>query len=574
MIHGVHLAVVDVLYEKKKKKSNTKSSQFTQESQPVYQGDDESSDSEDEDQDACMSYDHVEQESVPDAPEIIPTYFGLLDKTRDKNKEFKNSYVKNDDYLQKLIIENHGREISLKTDMKIRWNSTKDMIRRFLQLLPEIKYATSMSGKDWEFKEAEIKQLRDLDQALEPLECAIKQLGSSGINLIGAEMVYENTWNDFQRLDSPIARQLEQSFKKRLLERRPANLVHLILFLENPSYWDKEKDFFGETIRKSQIKKLASDLVRRLFPEDINQYSSVNDVTFDEDDAPEIFDDSEKEKASVPELTKEQKFNLAWKKRQAESDTCKLQSGDKPTNVGEELDLFAQTRYRTPLLSKLFNALKTIVPSSIESERAFSVTGNFVTKLRTNLGDDTIDALVFLKTHYRNVAAKVFNVSKIEQNGNLFGKSQVPKSQSQLKSKTPSKSQSQLKSKTPSKSQENSDEEINFTPRAGTSRSQNTPKPSSSKSLLTFSPRTPINHPETPRSSKVFQFRKTRKDQNETISSDPAIVKRGTRKDPNMTISGDPAVMKRGRVEHESQSMDDAYLEDSDETQMVLDIST
>ena len=79
MIHGVHLAVVDVLYEKKKKKSNTKSSQFTQESQPVYQGDDESSDSEDEDQDACMSYDHVEQKSDPDAPEIIPTYFGLLD---------------------------------------------------------------------------------------------------------------------------------------------------------------------------------------------------------------------------------------------------------------------------------------------------------------------------------------------------------------------------------------------------------------------------------------------------------------------------------------------------------------
>ena len=366
---------------------------------------------------------------------------------------------------------------------------------------------------------------------------------------------------DFQLLDSPIARQLEQSFKKRLLERRPANLVHLILFLENPSYWDKEKDFFGETIRKSQIKKLASDLVRRLFPEDINQYSSVNDVTFDEDDAPEIFDDSEKEKESVPELTKEQKFNLAWKKRQAESDTCKLQSGDKPTNVGEELDLFAQTRYRTPLLSKLFNALKTIVPSSIESERAFSVTGNFVTKLRTNLGDDTIDALVFLKSHYRNVAAKVFNVSKIEQNGHFFGKSQVPKSQSQPKFKTPSKSQSQTKSKTPSQESE----EILFTPRPCTSRSQNTPK-----SIATS--RTPNNHPDTPKTSKVFQFRKTR-NQDDTISSDPAVVRRGSRKDPNMTISGDPAVMKRGRyIEHESQSMDDAYLEDLDSTQIVFDL--
>ena len=54
-------------------------------------------------------------------------------------------------------------------------------------------------------------------------------------------------------------------------------------------------------------------------------------------------------------------------------------------------------------LRKLFEALKTIPPSSIESERTFSVTGFYITKFRCSLGDQSINALVFLK-HIRTVA--------------------------------------------------------------------------------------------------------------------------------------------------------------------------
>ena len=56
---------------------------------------------------------------------------------------------------------------------------------------------------------------------------------------------------------------------------------------------------------------------------------------------------------------------------------------------------------RPLLLSKLFDALKTIPPSSVESERAFSTTGQFVTKMRTRLKDETVDALVFLKFYHK-----------------------------------------------------------------------------------------------------------------------------------------------------------------------------
>ena len=70
------------------------------------------------------------------------------------------------------------------------------------------------------------------------------------------------------------------------------------------------------------------------------------------------------------------------------------------------LDLFPyqkNPRVMPSSLRKLFDTLKTIPPSSIESryliesERTFSVTGFYITKFRCSLGDQSINALVFLK---------------------------------------------------------------------------------------------------------------------------------------------------------------------------------
>jgi len=44
--------------------------------------------------------------------------------------------------------------------------------------------------------------------------------------------------------------------------------------------------------------------------------------------------------------------------------------------------------------------LEGIVATSVESERVFSTVGNIVTKLRSRLGDDAVDALCFLKGYY------------------------------------------------------------------------------------------------------------------------------------------------------------------------------
>ena len=46
-------------------------------------------------------------------------------------------------------------------------------------------------------------------------------------------------------------------------------------------------------------------------------------------------------------------------------------------------------------------ALKTIKPTSVEAERAFSPMDFFVTKIRSRMSDKTLDALITMRQHYK-----------------------------------------------------------------------------------------------------------------------------------------------------------------------------
>jgi len=58
--------------------------------------------------------------------------------------------------------------------------------------------------------------------------------------------------------------------------------------------------------------------------------------------------------------------------------------------VKKEMSLFEATKKRLNNLEKLFHALITIKPKSVEPERAFSAMGLFVTKLRNRLNDESV----------------------------------------------------------------------------------------------------------------------------------------------------------------------------------------
>ena len=63
-------------------------------------------------------------------------------------------------------------------------------------------------------------------------------------------------------------------------------------------------------------------------------------------------------------------------------------------------NIFEATGEMTMTIKRLFDALKSIPPTSIEAERAFSAVGLFITKLRTRLADKSINNLSFLRNFY------------------------------------------------------------------------------------------------------------------------------------------------------------------------------
>jgi hypothetical protein len=72
-------------------------------------------------------------------------------------------------------------------------------------------------------------------------------------------------------------------------------------------------------------------------------------------------------------------------------------------SLHKELNLFETSGVRTPNLDMLVSALRTIQPTSTESERIFSVAGNFKTKIRIKMKFRVLDALVFEKYYFLDI---------------------------------------------------------------------------------------------------------------------------------------------------------------------------
>ena len=69
--------------------------------------------------------------------------------------------------------------------------------------------------------------------------------------------------------------------------------------------------------------------------------------------------------------------------------------------VKKEMSFFEATKKRQENLQKLFNALLTVKPTSVEPEKTFSAMGLFATKLRSQLGDETLDALIVMRQKFK-----------------------------------------------------------------------------------------------------------------------------------------------------------------------------
>ena len=75
---------------------------------------------------------------------------------------------------------------------------------------------------------------------------------------------------------------------------------------------------------------------------------------------------------------------------------------NKDKHLAKEFNLFDATGQQTTNIDLLLDALKSIPPTSVGSEKCFSAAGLCVTKLRMRLSDRSVDRLCLLKSHYRS----------------------------------------------------------------------------------------------------------------------------------------------------------------------------
>lgn len=69
----------------------------------------------------------------------------------------------------------------------------------------------------------------------------------------------------------------------------------------------------------------------------------------------------------------------------------------------KELTLFELNGKLTENLQRLFNGLKTVQPTSTESERVFSSSSNICNKTRSRLSDYNLHILCFLKSYFKRI---------------------------------------------------------------------------------------------------------------------------------------------------------------------------
>ena len=253
--------------------------------------------------------------------------------------------------------------------------------------------------QEFEFSDDDLKKINELCEALASIEMAVEYLCKDKTDLLLAENVVMFTLKKLRDLDTKISKALQEKFQIRVQERRNTELIHLLKYLRSSNYLDNYQDHFGNKISKTKIASLAISLLKRLYPQ-----SPYNHV---EEDQENVEDELVTTKSGQPDqapkvMTLSEEFVSFLESENHECEAISAQEESRSQIVKKEMSLFEATKKRPENLEKLYHALLTIKPRSVEPERAFSAMGLFVTKLRNRLNDESLDALIFMRQYYKN----------------------------------------------------------------------------------------------------------------------------------------------------------------------------
>lgn len=140
--HGIHLAVMDIIFPKKTTPTPSAPIPTAPAPEPVHdESSDEDSDSAETETDRLSDNEEEgDDETIPIEVEIREKFRDTITRMRKVEVMFKRSPVKNS-LLQKFILRDAGSKLQLKLDSKTRWNSLVESAIRFLRVVAQIEEA-------------------------------------------------------------------------------------------------------------------------------------------------------------------------------------------------------------------------------------------------------------------------------------------------------------------------------------------------------------------------------------------------------------------------------------------------
>lgn len=290
------------------------------------------------------------------------SYYNVIHTVRSYFKFFRKSPLKLAT-LNENVKAALGKTLALKLDCKTRWNSVLPMLKRFIEIKEILKLTIEEFGGEYN-EDFEQKSI-EIISALEPLEEGIKKLSSQTSNLLVAEATCIYILKSLGKQNNDFAERLQESLKTRIVSRRKIELISTLKFLHSGEF-PKDNQFFNYST-KASIKKKIKEINSSLF----NSESEVESVLV------ECVEESL--------LSEINSF---------------MDTSSKQDDIDLDIKAFQGTKQRTQRLNEIYMALLTMQATSTDTERTFSVAGNFKTKLRNRLSGEKLNVLVFLKYHF------------------------------------------------------------------------------------------------------------------------------------------------------------------------------
>lgn len=385
MNHAIHLAVIDIFYnssEKQDFREEICDDEISSELSEL-----ESDDNSNEFENGELVFENYEENH-----RIIlqPNYNKAIKEVRNVVDFFRRSPTKNS-ILQRYVKEKFKKEIGLIRDIKTRWNSLEAMIERFIMLYSCIKISLIELNAIEKVQENNLVILKDMLDVLSPLKAAVEALSRKDATLLSCETIVLFLINKLTERNSALSLNFKEVLLKRISQRRHKPMVSLLMFLHNFSS-SKENTWFPYSQRNITL-TYAKELMKRLFPKEETAQRST-----DEEHAETLCIHDEPELETTT-LSVSDELNL---KIQKSKNSVIAINGDDFNSFKKEFQLYEATGIRSKNMDLLYNALLSVKPTSTESERVFSTSGIVVSKLRTRLKDESVNAIVFLKSLFQS----------------------------------------------------------------------------------------------------------------------------------------------------------------------------